>query len=397
MKSRHTILHVIDSLDLGGAQSVLINLIRHGDRSRFNYEVATMHGHGVYWDAVRELGIPVHSLSVHPLLPSYVPALLWLCASRRYDIVHAHLLGSNLIAKPLAALCRVKVRINHDHCNDKTGMNRWLVRADKLVNRLSTHVIAVSGSVRDYAICHEGLPADRVDTVYNGIDLARFQPGPEKRTEARARFGLPQDAFVVIGVGRLSYQKNFGLFLQVAARVLKDRPQAYFAIAGTGDEEAALRQQARELGLEPRLKFLGFVADMRALYPAADVLMLTSRYEGLPITILEAMATGTAIVSSNLDGVQEVLRDDVDSALVTPGDAEGFAQRLRALMDSPQLMQRYRQAALTKVRTTFSAEAATRAVESIYLRYLQDAAASPSPAAPGDDPDSATLDPMAER
>jgi len=312
----------------------------------------------------------VHSLSVHPLIPSYVPALLWLCASRRYDIVHAHLLGSNLIAKPLAALCRVKVRINHDHCNDKAGMNPWMVRADKLVNRLSTHVIAVSASVRDYAIRHEGLPADRVDTVYNGIDLTQFQPGPEKRAEARARFGLPQDAFVVTGVGRLSYQKNFGLFLEVAARVLKGRPQAYFLIAGTGDEEAALRRQARDLGLDARLKFLGFVADMRSLYPAADVLMLTSRYEGLPITILEAMATGTAIVSSNLDGVQEVLRDDEDSALVAPGDAQAFAQRLRALMDSPELMQRYRQAALAKVRSTFSAEATTRAVEAIYLKHL---------------------------
>lgn len=372
MKTRYNVLHVIDSLDLGGAQSVLINLIRHGDRSRFNFEVATMHGRGVYWDAVRSLGVPVHSLSVHPLFPSYVPALLWLCATRRYDVVHSHLIGSNLIAKPLAALCRVKVRINHDHCNDKaTGMSPWMVRADKLANRLSTHVVAVSASVRDYAIQQEGLPVERVDTVYNGIDLEEFQPRPERREEARARFGLPAGAFVVAGVGRLSYQKNFSLFLDVAARVLADHPQAYFAIAGTGDEDAALRQKAKDLGIESRLKFLGFVSDMRALYPAADVLLLTSRYEGLPITILEAMATGTAIVSSNLDGVQEVLRDGEDSALVTPGDADGFAQRLRALMDSPALGERFRRAALAKVRSTYSAEAATRAVESIYLKYLR--------------------------
>lgn len=378
MGSRHTVLHVIDSLDLGGAQSVLINLIRHGNRERFDFEVATMHGHGVYWEPVRALGVPVHSLSVHPFVPSYIPALLWLCSTRRYDIVHTHLMGSNLIAKPLAALCRIKVRINHDHCNDKTRMSPWLVRADRLANRLSTHVVAVSASVRDYAVHEEGLPPDRVDTVYNGIDLSDFRPMPALRASARERFGFPADAFVVAGVGRLSYQKNFGLFLQVAARVLKDRPQAFFAIAGTGDEEAALRRQAQELGLSARLKFLGFVPDMRALYPAADVLMLTSRYEGLPITILESMATGTAILSSNLDGVQEVLRDDEDGALVTPGDAEGFARRLRQLIDSPEHLTRYREAALAKVRTNFSAEAAARAVETIYLKYLPDAGSVPA-------------------
>lgn len=378
MRSRHTVLHVIDSLDLGGAQSVLINLIRYGNRERFDFEVATMHGHGVYWDSVRALGVPVHSLSMHPFVPSYVPALLWLCSTRRYDIVHTHLIGSNLIAKPLAALCRIRVRINHDHCNDKTGMSPWLVRADRITNRLSTHVVAVSGSVRDYAVRQEGLPPDRVDTVYNGIDLSEFQPRPDLRKSSRERFGFPADAFVVAGVGRLSYQKNFGLFLQVAARVLEDRPQAFFAIAGTGDEEAALRRQAQELGLGSRLKFMGFVPDMRALYPAADVLMLTSRYEGLPITILESMATGTAIVSSNLDGVQEVLRDDEDSALVTPGDSSGFARRLVQLIDSPELAARYRQAALNKVRANFSAEAAARAVESIYLRYLPDVAGVPA-------------------
>jgi glycosyltransferase involved in cell wall biosynthesis len=368
---RYRVLHVIDSLDLGGAQAVLINLIRHGDRTRYEYEVATMHGRGVYWDAVSALGVPVFSLSFDRRFPSYVPAIAWLCLRRRYDIVHTHLIGANVIAKPIAALCGVKVRINHDHCNDKAAdPNRWVARADKITNRLSTHVIAVSESTRTYLINEEGMAADRVTTVHNGIDLAVYQPCPLQRNSARARIGVPADAVVIAGVGRLSYQKNFSLFLDVAAAVLRRQPRAFFVIAGTGEEAAALRVKVQRLGIEKRIIFLGYVADMPQLYPALDILLLTSRYEGLPITILEAMATGVVVVSSRLDGVQEVLVDGIDSALITPGNAADFARRICELLDHPELLAQYSSAALSKVRAGFSAEAASRAVEGVYARCL---------------------------
>ena len=142
-------------------------------------------------------------------------------------------------------------------------------------------------------------------------------------------------------------------------------------IAGTGEEEAALRAQAAELGLGERVRFLGYVSEMSALYPALDMLLLTSRYEGLPITILEAMAVGIPIVASRLDGVQEVLIDGEDCALVTPGERDGFAARAGKLIAQPALARRYADAALGKVRAHYSAEAMTRSVEAIYLKYLE--------------------------
>ncbi len=330
-----------------------------------------MSGHGVYWDRVRELGVPVRSLSFSRFLPLYVPSMIWTCLAGRYDIVHAHLIGANVIAKPLAALCGVGVRINHDHCNDKElDPRRWVPAADKFANRWSTHVIAVSRSTRDYLVDRERIPSDRVTTIHNGIDLDVYQPRPEQRLAARQRLGLPADAFVVAGIGRLSYQKNFSLFIDAAAAVAALRPQAYFVIAGTGPEEEQLRARVERLGIGTRLRFLGFVGDMPNLYPALDVLMLTSRYEGLPITILEAMATGTAIVAPRLDGIAEILRDREDASLVQDPDADGFAGRLYELMDQPALAARRTNAALGKVREGFSAQAVARAVEGIYLKYL---------------------------
>jgi glycosyltransferase involved in cell wall biosynthesis len=368
---RIRVLHVIDSLDLGGAQAVLVNLIRHGDKSRFEFEVATMYGQGVYWERLRDLGVPVHSLSFAPHVPLYVPKLVWLCLTRRYNIVHTHLIGANVIAKPLAALCGVPVRINHDHCNDKLAdPRRWVPVVDRLTNRLSSHVIAVSQSTREYAVKEEEVPASRVSTIYNGIDLDIYRPQPEKRAAARAALGLPPDAFVVAGIGRLVPQKNFSLFLDVAAAVLARNPRAFFVIAGTGQEERTLRESARRLGIESRLRFLGYVAAMPELYPAIDMLLLTSLYEGLPITILEAMASGTVIVSSRLDGVGEILLDGVDSALVPSGDTAAFTARVCELIDQPSLAARYAQAALEKVHAHYSAQSMARSVEAVYSAYL---------------------------
>jgi L-malate glycosyltransferase len=368
----YRVLHVIDSLDLGGAQVVLENLIKHGDSARFEFEIAAMHGRGRMWDRLAALGVPMHSLSSRARVPLYVPRLAWQCVTRRYDVVHTHLLAANVIAKPVAAFCGVRVRINHDHCNDKlTDPRRWALRADTMTNRFSTHVVAVSESTRDFLVQHEGVPASRVTTIHNGIDLGVYCPLPELRAAAREKAGLPADAFVVAGVGRLTHQKNFPLFLEVAAEVAKAHPKAVFALVGTGEDDEALRAQAARLGIAGRVKFLGFIGDMPALWPALDCLLLTSRYEGLPITILEAMACGVPIVASNLDGMREILRDGENAALVPPGEPAPYVAAVRALLEQPGLAARRAEAALATVRAGYSATGMARAVEAIYLRYLE--------------------------
>jgi glycosyltransferase involved in cell wall biosynthesis len=368
----YRVLHVIDSLDLGGAQVVLLNLIKHADRTRFTLEAVSLHGHGVFWEPLRATGVPASSLSFHHYFPSYVPGLLGLMLARRYDVVHCHLLAANVIAKPLAALCRVPVRINHDHCNDKlTDPRPWALPADRWTNRFSSHVIAVSESTRQFVETDEGVPAAHTSTIHNGIDCTVNRPRPEARADARRRWDLPPDAVVIAGIGRLTDQKNFALFLEVAARVCAVQPSTFFAVAGTGEEEAALREQAQRLGIADRVRFLGFVREMTELYPAIDFLLLTSKYEGLPITILEAMASGVPIVASKLDGIAEVLTDREDAALVPDQNAEAFATRLLELIEQPTRATEYAQRALEKVRTQYSAERMTRDVEAIYLRYLE--------------------------
>lgn len=366
------VLHVIDSLHLGGAQEVVMNLATCGDRQRFSHEVATMHGRGVYWRRMEELGIPLHSLSPWKFLPWYAISLPALLLRGKYDILHCHLVAANIIAKPLGWLCRVPVLLNHDHTNDDyRATQRVRLALDTHSNRLATHLIAVSESCRTFLINREGVPADKITLVQNAIDLQRFSASGGSRVEARKSLGLPEAGPLVVGVGRLNPQKNFSLFIRVAVEVLKCHPQTHFVLVGEGPEEGLLRRLAGEYGMGDRLHFLGYVPDTRGIYRAADVLLMPSLFEGLPMTLLEAMAMRVPVVASALDGIAEVVEDGRDGFLVPSGDARGFCERVCRVIGDPTLATALGRAAAEKISSQFSSERMCREVERIYDRFTQ--------------------------
>lgn len=360
--ARVRVLHVIDSFDLGGGQTALLNLIRATNRKRYEPEVACMHGHGVFWDEFAALGIPVHSLSPRKQVPLYVVRLIQIILLRRPLIVHCHLFGSNWIAKPLATLLGTRVRVNHDQCNDGLRHDKPLLRyLDAATNFLSSHICAVSASTRDFLVERERVNPGRVSLVYNGIDLERFKPrGPRVKGEA----------FVVAGVGRLHPQKNFALFLDVAAELLKRGLPMRFMIAGTGPEDEKLRKRAASLGIGKQVQFLGHVKDPASVYAASDVLLMTSKFEGTPLTILEAMASRLPIVAPRLDGIAEILKDGVDALLIDSTEPARYADAVATIYRDPELAKRMTEEAERNVRQNFSAESMARAVEGIYERCL---------------------------
>ena len=309
MSRTYRLLHLIDHLGSGGAQEALLSLLKYFDRRRFQVEVATLHGQGHYWESCRQLGVPLHSLSPHKYLPLYLPRLCRLLQTGKFDLIHCHLAASSLIAPPLAALLGVPFIFNYDHNDMYRAQQKLRLLLDRLANGLTDHIVAVSASTRDFLIRQEGVPAEKITLIYNGVDLERFQPAPDAAPRAawRRAWGLPEYAPVVAGVGRLRPQKNFPLFLRAAREVLREIPQANFVIAGEGPDRGDLENLARDLGIAPQVHFLGYVSEMAALYAAVDVLLMTSLAEGTPLTVLEAMAMGVPVVATRVDGMAEVL------------------------------------------------------------------------------------------
>lgn len=339
MSAPRRVLHVIDSLDLGGAQTFLLGLVKHLDRSLYLPEVACMHGRGVYAKAFEKAGITVHSLSPERFPPLYLPNFWRLMRRGRYDLLHFHLFGSNLCAKPLAVMAGHPAIIVHDQCNDASReKNPLLLAADALWNRYSDRVIAVSESTRCYLLDREDLPDDLVTMIPNGIDAEEFHPPSEgERDDARRVWGIPPDAFVIGGVGRLVPQKNFNLFLEVAARVIPRHPSAFFVIAGTGLQEEELKAKAVALEIDERVRFVGHVSDRLSLYHSFDALLMTSDFEGTPMVLLEAMACDLPVVASAVDGIAEVCTHGKDALLVQSGDGDGFVATINGLIGNESL------------------------------------------------------------
>ena len=376
---RYRILHVIDHLGSGGAQETVCQLVKYGQKQRFQQEVVALHGFGHYWEVLRTWGVPVHSLVPYDFARAAVPFIFYrlfrFLAHHHYDVVHSHLIGANVLAAPLAALYRVPVRFTHDQTNDDVRQSSLVHRyLDTLANRLNHHVIAVSSSIRTFLCRHEGVSAEKVSVIYNSVDLQRFSPLKDLKARKRLRqkMGLPEDALIVGGVGRLHYQKNYPLFLEAAAEVCARLPQAFFVIAGEGPERGALEELSQKLGVASRVRFLGFVKEMPELYQSLDLLLLTSHFEGTPLTVLEAMAMGLPVVASQVDGVDEVLEDRQDGIVVPPGRRDLFVEGICQVLQDQSLWRQLSRAGRDKARQRYSAAAMVRQVEALYLQYLED-------------------------
>jgi len=368
------VLHVIDSLDLGGAQTLLLDICKHTDHSRFDVQVACMHGRGVFADEFEKAGINVHSLSPSKWPPRYIPNFIGLLGSLDPDIIHFHLFGSNFVAKPLAALLGRAALIVHDHTNADSRLHSpLLLVADTLTNRFSTRVIAVAESVRELLIEREGLCDDRVITLPNGVDAEMFLPSTlEQREVARASLRLPEGAFVVGGVGRLAEVKNLKVFLKVAAKFLERNPGAVFVIAGMGPLEGSLRELADSLKIAGSVHFLGHLSDRVELYRALDVLLITSDAEGTPMTLLEAMSCGLPVISSAVGGIPEVAKNEREALLVPARDAQGFVSALERVLGEEGLTRKLGGNARSTILERYEIRGLVRRIEALYETVLEE-------------------------
>ncbi|MFZ4116718.1 MAG: glycosyltransferase [Chthoniobacterales bacterium] len=357
------VLQIIDHLHLGGAQAVLLDLVTLMDQSEWQCEVASMHGRGIFAELLEERGIKVHELSPCLWPPRYLTAFVRL--QSQFDLLHFHLSGSNWIAKPLAALTGSQPRIAHDHASaDLRFRGIGSVFIDAIMHRFSSHTIAVAPEVKQFLTHYEALSAESISIISNGVNTTDFHPCTlEEKKEARTFFNLPPEAYVVGTAGRLAPEKNQQMLLQAAAKARERGCTAVFVIAGTGPEEHSLRELAAQLGIVDAVRFLGQVQHRVQFYHALDLFVLTSRYEGLPMVLLEAIASGIPVVSTDLEGIHHALEGGRYGTLIPLDDVEALTRIFDFSQEKqPHLLLHARQ----KVENDFSAKNATRKLENLY-------------------------------
>ena len=378
-KQRVRLLGVIAASGAGGAEQVFATLLRGLDPDRFDVVVAC-HGRGSMAATYARHASRVESLDLVHLRPGAVARLAALMRETRCDLVHTHLWTADVLAGLAASRAGVRRRVASvagayflpfDVTGPRRARRLVMSRLFRTVYRGYDRVIAPSRYVADDLTHRPGVrvPAARLRVIENGVDVedaervARREDGGSSARwgEGRPRIAVVANFFPI---------KGHRFLLAAVPAVLAAWPGARFVLAGEGDTRAAMQALASRLGIDGRVTFTGEIPDALDLMRASDLVVLPSLSEGLPITLVEALALGTPVVATRVGGIPEVVEDDVSARLVPPGDPGALGAAIVELLGDGALAGRLGAAGRTLARERFSAGRMVRRTETLYRELL---------------------------
>lgn len=379
------VCHVITLLELGGAQENTLYTVSHLGEP-FRPSLVCGPG-GILDDDARRLGVPlqfVPSLTRRVRPDRDLAALLALARifrRERPDIVHTHSSKAGILGRLAARLAAVPRVVHTIHGYGFNASRAWLqyrtfLALERLAARLTDRFIAVSRANLEEGVALGLFTRDRVSLIRSGVALREFESASHdtgleaRRNGLRRELGLPENALLVGMVACLKPQKSPLTFVEVAARVARDVPDATFVVAGDGELRAAVERRAGELHLGGRLHLLGWRRDVPKVMAALDVLLHTSLWEGLPRVLPEAIATGVPIVATSVDGTSDILKDGRTGIVRAPGDVEGLAAGVKRLLLDRGFARSLTEQARS-VLGEFDIDEMVRAQERLYLSLIE--------------------------
>ncbi|MGE5230772.1 MAG: glycosyltransferase [Deltaproteobacteria bacterium] len=371
------VLHLIDHLGAGGAQTSLIDLVE-ARTGTVEPIVWSLSGRVLadHRQRLAQAGAPAEVFGVAPAHPAALPRLRRRLAETRPHLVHAYLEFSSTLGVAAAlSLGATAPLVVIQLVNDLFSRPRWARAAGRLFAARVAGYVAVSPGVRRSAVqAYRGRPR-RIAVIPPGIDLRRFD---RRRVDPARVADFRQGASRVVGtVGRLADQKALHVLLDAAPRLLADHPGTRLLIVGDGPLRPALERRARQLGVEGAVVFAGHQADVVPAYAAMDVFVLPSRYEGFGIVFLEAMAVGVPVVGTRVVGSEDAVVDGVTGLLVPCDDAPALAVAVLRLFSDTGLKTRLCAEAARKVARDHTREEMAVRTESFYRELLEVRAGRP--------------------
>ena len=318
-----------------GVKRLFAWMIPRFDRSRFNVSLISLRRKDLSEDTLEQFGIDVTYLGRHKFDPRTFPELLGVLQAKHAHVVHMHGYGATTFGR----LCAWRLRIPsilHEHANHTD--TPWFQKvADRLLAPHTDLAIAVSESTAEFTTRARLMPAERTKVVYLGSPLDEFaRPrSAQEIAAARASLGLERDTIAVGTVTRLMPSKGNQYLVAAVPEIARRQPRVRVLIVGEGELEGELKDQAAALGLGDRLVFVGFRRDVAEVLSALDMVVFPSLWEGTPLTAFEALAAGKPIVSTDADGLLDILTSDRDSVVVPKRDSQALADAVVALIDDP--------------------------------------------------------------
>jgi len=380
------VLRVIARLNVGGpARHVALLNAGMDENQRFRSWLVTgteNPGEGTLLDYARSRGVePLVIPEIRgqaSFTPRDIVALAKLTALARRirpHVVHTHTAKAGFLGRLAARAAGVPVVLHTYHGHVLSGYysqakTRVLQLMERGLARLSDQLIAVSDRVRDDLIQFGVAPAERFRVVPLGLDLAPLFDVSAQRGALRQELGVASDAPLVGIVGRLFPIKNHALFLDAAARLLAGWPTARFVVVGDGVLRGELEARARQADLHGRVFFTGWRHDLATIYADLDVLAVSSRNEGTPVSAIEAMAAGCAVVATRVGGLPDLIDDGRTGTLVPTDDPLALASAIGQVLTDQEGSGLVRAAARADVQQRFMATRLVADMQELYLELL---------------------------
>jgi len=370
--TRPTVCHVIHALGVGGAEVLVDQMVRRL-ANQFHCIVAVLDDPGEIGGQLRTDGFKVVHLDRQDGIDRG-------CARRLNDLVrqedvellHAHQYTpffQAMFSRGFFGQTPVLLTEHGRHFPDLPSRKRSIV--NRLLLRKQDRMVGCGGAVQRALVKNEGLPRKRVELVYNGVDLNTLATAPpHARRDIRQEFGFSEDDFVVVQVARLHELKDHQTALRTINDARQDCPNVRLLIAGDGEERDAIEASIAQLGLQDHVVLAGTRSDIASLLAASDAFLLTSISEGIPLTVIEAMAARLPVIATSVGGLPEMIEEGISGYLCESGDNRSLADRLITLARHPEQRTEMGTAGELTARQRFSLDHMLQKYTEIYQEMI---------------------------
>lgn len=368
------LVYVIDNLSFRGGERTFLQLIERLDRARFDISVACTPG-GRFVERLEELRVPVIPVDMRRRRLDTVLKLARIFRRRRPHIVHTQGRGDpfgRLAARlgGVPAIVSTTAAIGSRYHVDELWRKALYRLIDLTTDRLVDRWIVVNHSSVDVLRERHGIPTSRIVVIPNGIELDRYDRTHTDPGIWRRRLGVPDGAFLVGSLGRLTEHKGFPELVRAFASLAD--ADIWLAIGGAGPLQEELETMAQGTGGAERCCFPGFIDDVPGFLAGLDAFVLASHMEGHPMVLLEAMAMRIPVIATAIPGITDTVADGVDGRLVPPGDPEAIAAAIRELRDDPDTARRLGRNARQKIERDYTVERMVARTRLVYDELVSD-------------------------
>jgi glycosyltransferase involved in cell wall biosynthesis len=366
---RH-VVHVIGSLQTGGAEKMVVNFLQAVDRTEFRHSVLCLQDPGVMAPEVEAAGVPVKVLPVRfRSLWRDLSRLVAYFRTEKAAIVHSHMYWATVWSRLAALRAGVPVLVTTEH-GKELWKNRFQNALGHWLSKRTFKHICVSHDVLDLRTRRQGLLADRSLVVPNGVPLPDADEGGQVRAARRAELGLDDSRLVIGTVGRVVEAKDYPTLLKALVLAVEREPRLHWLQVGDGPDLPALREMAAGLGVADHVTFAGRRSDITDLLRSMDLWVMSSVREGLPVSLLEAMAARRPIVATSVGGIPDAVAHGESALLVPPGDPEALVEAILRLAGDRILAERLVENAHARVVGHYSIDAVAATITGIYREGL---------------------------